>query len=36
VILGCLVGLAIVLVVNQKRHLSQIEAPEGEFPEDGP
>jgi len=35
VILGCLVGLGIVLLVSRKRHESQIEVPDGESPEAG-
>ena len=35
VILGCLVGLGIVLLVSRRRHESQIEVPEGESSELG-
>jgi hypothetical protein len=35
VILGCLVGLGVVLLVSRRRHESQIEVPEGESSEDG-
>ncbi len=35
VILGCLVGLGIVLLVSRKRREMQIEVAKGESPEDG-
>jgi hypothetical protein len=35
VILGCLVGLGIVLLVNRKRHAGEIDVPEGESSLDG-